>query len=138
MSALQILKTLEFSISERTLITALTGLSFYHRIARRRPFLKDIDRVQRLEYALKYQHWTVEDWKRIIWTDESSFHVRARRGTVDWIWRTTTEEYHPDCIDFKKRQSAGTMFWSCFRWGKIGSEIFFRTLKGSNIISTVY
>jgi hypothetical protein len=66
MLALQILKTLEFSITERTLITALTGLSFCHWIAQRQPFLKDIDRVWRLEYALKYQHWTVEDWKRIL------------------------------------------------------------------------
>jgi len=138
MLALQILKTLEFSITERTLITALTGLSFCHWIAQRQPFLKDIDRVWRLEYALKYQHWTVEDWKRILWTDESSFHVGARSGTVDWIWRTTTEEYHPDCIDFKKRQSAGTMFCGCFRWGKMGPGMFFRTLKGSNITSTVY
>ena len=30
------------------------------------------------------------------------------------------------------------MFWGCFRWGKMGPAIFFRTLKGSNITSTVY
>ena len=77
MSALQIIKILAFTICQATLITALTSLSLFHRIARRRPFLKDLDRKRRFAYALKYRHWTVEDWKRVIWTDESSFHVGA-------------------------------------------------------------
>ena len=25
---------------------------------------------QRMEFALGHQHWTVEDWKRVIWSDE--------------------------------------------------------------------
>ena len=28
--------------------------------------------VKRLEWTIKYKDWTVEDWKRIIWSDESS------------------------------------------------------------------
>lgn len=115
LSAIQIIKIFKFLICEATLITALTSLSLFHRIARRRPFLKDLDRKRRLAYALKYRHWTVEDWKRVIWTDESSFHIGARRGSVDWIWRTPQDEFHRDCIDFKKRPSVGTMFWGCFR-----------------------
>ena len=135
LSAIQLIKIFLFTICEATLITALTGLSLFHRIARRRPFLKDLDRKRRLAYALKYRHWTVEDWKRVIWTDESSFHIGARRGSVDWIWRTPQDEFHRDCIDHKKRQSAGTMFWGCFRWGKMGPGVFFRLPKGTNITS---
>jgi hypothetical protein len=115
MSLFQIIKMLAFIICEATLLKGLTSLGLFHRIAQRRPFLKNLDRKRRLAYALKYQHWTVEDWKRVIWTDESSFHIGARRGSVDWIWRTVEEEFHTDCIDFKKRESMGTMFWGCFR-----------------------
>jgi DDE superfamily endonuclease len=138
MSLIKIVKILQFYVSETTLLKALTTLGLFHRIARRRPFLKIVDRTRRLAYALKYRHWTVEDWKRIIWTDESSFHVGARRGSVDWIWRTVEEEFHADCINFKKRESMGTMFWGCFRWGKMGPGVFFRTPKGTNITSTIY
>ena len=28
-------------------------------------------RQQRLAFALKHREWTVEDWKRVIWSDET-------------------------------------------------------------------
>jgi len=85
-----------------------------------------------------YKNWTIEDWKRVIWTDESSFHIGMRRGSIDWIWRSPDEEFHPDCIDPKKRETQGIMFWGAFRWGKRGPGIFFETEKGKHITAKVY
>jgi hypothetical protein len=34
----------------------------------------------RVEFCMKYQSWTVEDWKRVIWTDETSVMLGIRRG----------------------------------------------------------
>ena len=45
------------------------------RIATKKPFICARNQKKRLEFALKYQHLTVEDWKHIIWTDESTFEI---------------------------------------------------------------
>jgi transposase len=78
MSACEIIKDLGFNVSESTLIQVLTQLNLFHRVARQRPFIRVLDKKRRLEYAKKYKHWTAEDWKRVIWTDESSFHIGMR------------------------------------------------------------
>uniref|UniRef100_A0A093UTP7 Uncharacterized protein n=1 Tax=Talaromyces marneffei PM1 TaxID=1077442 RepID=A0A093UTP7_TALMA len=35
----------------------------------------------RLAFALEHQHWTLEDFKNIIWTDETSVVLGHRRGS---------------------------------------------------------
>ena len=38
-----------------------------------------------LEFAIRYKDWTIEDWKRVIWTDETSVILGQRRGN-NRIW----------------------------------------------------
>jgi hypothetical protein len=135
MSALQITQ-IEFTICQATLITALTSLSLFHRIAQ--PFLEDLDHKHCLAYALEYLDGIVEDWKRVIWMDESSFPVGACQGSVNWILRTTPEEFYSNCINFKQREATGIMFGGCFRWGKMGAGVIFQVQNRTNIILTVY
>ncbi len=42
-------------------------------------------------------HWTLEQWKPVLWSDESRFSVWQ---PAEWIWvrRTPGEHYLPDCI----------------------------------------
>ena len=28
----------------------------------------------RLDFAIAHQHWTVDDWKRVIWSDETKIN----------------------------------------------------------------
>ena len=38
------------------------------------------------------------------------------RSTQDWVWRKADEEFHPDCINYKKHPTGtGMMFWGAFR-----------------------
>jgi transposase len=74
----------------------------------------------------------------VLWMDESSFHIGLYHGTIDWIWRSSDEEYHIDYIDFKKWESSGIIFWGVFRWGKMDPGIFFRITRGEYINSTIY
>ena len=48
---------------------------------------------QRLHWAKEYEHWTVQDWLGIIWTDKSSFYVGGFHGRV-WVTRNAEEEYN--------------------------------------------
>ena len=84
-----------------------------HRIQRKRPFLTRPQKRARLAFAKKFIHWTIEDWKRVIFTDEMGMQTGANIGQV-WIWRYPEEEYEEDCCEvtyisgFKKmKQSMG-------------------------------
>lgn len=41
---------------------------------------------QRLDFALQHQHWTVEDWKRVIWSDETKINRLGSDGR-EWVWK---------------------------------------------------
>src|SRR5436853_5164096 len=116
LSALSIIRDLQLNIHPNTLKHTLKDLGYNHCIARRRPFLKKVDWKRRLQFAKRHAHLTIEDWKAYIWTDEMSIKVGMERSTQDWVWRRTDEEFHPDCINYKKRATGtGMMFWGAFR-----------------------
>ena len=68
-----------------------------------------------------------------------SVKVGMQRSTRDWIWRRDDEEFHPDCIDYRKC-ATGTrmMFWGAFRWGKMRPGVFFELEDGKKVNSTIY
>jgi hypothetical protein len=43
-----------------------------------------------LEFALKYENWTLEDWKNVIWSDETSVVLNHCCGGY-CVWRTSDE-----------------------------------------------
>src|ERR1700709_2487871 len=40
----------------------------------------------RMEFARRYQSWTVEDWKRVIWSDETKINRLGSDG-LKWAWK---------------------------------------------------
>ena len=71
----------------------------------------------RLEFTIKYKDWTMEDWKRVIWTDETSVVLGHRRGN-NRIWRTAQEGQEPVTSTRRERYKGFTefMFWGCFSY----------------------
>ena len=54
-------------------------------------------RKARLEWCLKYEYWTIEDWKRVIFSDETAIVLGVRRfGTR--VWRTKFKVVTPRSI----------------------------------------
>ena len=49
----------------------------------KRPLLTKRHRKERLDFALAYQDWTVEDWKTVIWSDETKIN---RLGSDGRVW----------------------------------------------------
>ena len=53
-------------------------------VKRKRPLLlKRHIRVQ-LDFALAHQDWTLEDWKRVIWSDETKINCLGSDGRK-WV-----------------------------------------------------
>ena len=76
-------------------------------------------RKERLEWCLAHAHWTLEDWKKVIWTDETSVQLGGRRGKRR-IWRTVEERDHLDCIVYRYKGFKEFMWWSCFSYDRKG------------------
>ena len=54
-----------------------------------KPLLTRKMRLARLNFAKKYKDFTIEDWRRVMWSDESTFQCGAvRRGKLR----------HPPCM----------------------------------------
>ena len=135
----QLKKVLNLDVHETTIRRALNDLGYNHRIARHCPFLNKRDRERRLQFAKEHAHWTVEDWGRVLFNDEMGVKLFMERNTRDYIWRKEGEEFHPDCINYKKHpQGTGLMFWGVFRKGKIGPCVFFNLEKGQKVNSVLY
>ncbi len=57
-----------------------------------KPGLNDAQKKARLEWCLKYKDWTIEDWKNVIFTDETSVQ-KGERGRKR-VWRKKDETFH--------------------------------------------
>ena len=86
LSAMSIIQDLQLDIGITQLKCTLSNLGYHHRIARHRPFLKKLDRKRCLQFAKCHSHFTIDDWKAFIWTDEMSVKVGMQRSSRDWVW----------------------------------------------------
>uniref|UniRef100_A0A3B4GP91 Transposase Tc1-like domain-containing protein n=1 Tax=Pundamilia nyererei TaxID=303518 RepID=A0A3B4GP91_9CICH len=42
------------------------------------PSLRRQNKTERLAWAMKHHHWTTEDWKKVLWTDEKNENYGTR------------------------------------------------------------
>lgn len=107
------------NISKITLRRYLHKLNIYGRIGVKKPFVNAANRMKRLSWAKKRKDW-VDEWEKIIWSDESRFVVFGGDGKR-YVWRTVDEKYDPKCLipTFKSGQES-VMIWGCFTKNKLG------------------
>ena len=56
----------------------------------KKPKLTQRHKKLRMEFATKYKDWTVEDWKRVIWSDETKIN-RCGSDGKKWVWKKQGE-----------------------------------------------
>jgi hypothetical protein len=74
-------------ISSSTVWTILKKASLRKTKPTRKPGLTKKMRAERLAWCLAHEHWTLEDWKNVIFSDETSVILLHRRGgssTSSW------------------------------------------------------
>lgn len=89
----------------------------------KKPALSLAHRRARLRWAHTYREWTVEDWSRVIWSDETKIN-RFHSDGLQMVWVPKGEGLTPRTIKpTVKFGGGGIMVWGCMTWfgvGKLG------------------
>ena len=85
--------SLQESITTRAVCTYLKELAFEYLAKVQKQWLGVQHRQQRATWCTKYVHWTSDDWKHMIFSDESTFYVLKRKN--QWkIWHLEKKNCH--------------------------------------------
>jgi transposase len=103
------------SVSGRTIRRRLHDVGLHSCIARKKPLLTDDHMANRLAWALEHRHWTVNQWRRVLWSDESTFS-QFQKDRQSHVWREPHEEFDMSCLSVTIKHSPNVMFWGCFSY----------------------
>ncbi len=108
------------TISEHTTRRTLKQMGSSSRRPHRVPLLSDKNSTRRIQFTQDHQNWTIEDWKNVVWSDESLFLLRHSDGSVR-IWRKEHESMDPSCPCLN---GSGWWWWcngvGIFSWHTLG------------------
>ncbi|KAG0781346.1 hypothetical protein G6F21_011690 [Rhizopus arrhizus] len=76
------LMELGYSISYKTAINVLKSMNFFSAIKVKKPLLTTKHMKRRLAWAKKYQNWTTDDWRRVVFSDETKVNIWGSDGSV--------------------------------------------------------
>ena len=59
-------------------------------VKKKRPLLSQRHRRERLDFAISHKDWIVDDWKRVVWSDETKINCLGSDGRK-WAWKKAGE-----------------------------------------------
>lgn len=142
-TAVEALKILQqstnLSLSINTVRRSLKRAGMKAAVKVKRAFLSPRHKQERLDFAYSHQYWTVDDWKRVIWSDESKINRFGSDGRK-WVWKKPGECINDRVVDKTVKHGGGSiMVWGCFGWdgtgyvvkidGKMDSRLFCQILE---------
>lgn len=108
------------SVSVSTYRRALYRAGYHGRVKRKKPLLKKTHRQRRLAFAKAHSQWTVDQWKPVIWSDESKFNVFGSDGR-QYCWRKPGESIRDGHVQTTVKHGGGSvMVWGCMTWDGVG------------------
>jgi hypothetical protein len=110
-------------ISEKTLRCRRSELGLGSYIAAKEPGLRPENVEARLHWALEHVNWSLDEWKHVIWFDESSIWVGVNPRR-QWVVRPPGERLNQKYVKktFKSAQ-VKVMVWACFTDERLGPMI---------------
>ena len=102
----------------RTLQLALRTMGERRWCQRQRPLLTPEHARKRLEWARRHEDWTVNDWKRVCWTDEATIE-RGVGKKPKWTFNSPREQLQQhDVTTYTANKAVRRMVWGGFSYDR--------------------
>ena len=73
-----------------------------------------------LDFAYAHKDWTLEDWKLVIWSDETKINCLGSDG-CKWVWKKSGERLSDRLVQGTVKFGGGSvMVWGCMTWEGVG------------------
>jgi transposase len=124
-TAVQLSQELKMStdttVSAETVRRTLKGAGMKAVVKKKKPQLLPRHIRQRLDFAKRHQYWTVDDWKQVIWSDETKINRLGSDGRK-WIWKKKgdnrlTDRHIQGTVKFG---GGNLMIWGCMSAEGVG------------------
>lgn len=108
------------SVSGQTIRNALKKEGMKAVRKKKRPLLTARHRRLRLMFATKYKSWTLADWRRVIFTDETKIN-RAGSDGLKWAWKKAGQGIsNAEVASTLKFGGGSLMLWGCMTSKGVG------------------
>ena len=119
----QLKRNTGINLDPRTLNVILRAHGISHWLALKRPKLTPKIALLRLKWAIKHKDWTVDQWRKIIWSDEASV-ARGKGKAREWVFGTPEQKWDKDKVmEIPNGKLFSIMVWGAF-WGSGRSDIY--------------
>jgi transposase len=127
------------SLSAQTVRNSLKVAGMKAVVKKKKPFLSKQHRKARLDFALTHQDWTVEDWKKVVWSDETKINRLGSDGRK-WVWKKAGEGLSDRLVQGTQKFGGGSvMVWGCMLWdgpgyacridGRMDGDLYIKILE---------
>ena len=72
-----------------------------------------------MEFAESHQNWAVDDWKRVVWSDETKINCLGSDGGI-WVWKKVVEGLSDRLVDGTVKFGGNLLMWGCMGWEGVG------------------
>ena len=108
-------------------------------VKKKRPLLSQRHKRERMDFAIHHRHWTVDDWMRIIWSDEVKINRLGSDGRK-WVYKRAGEALSDRLVEGSLKFGGGSlMMWGCMTWegpgyacridGKMDADLYCQILE---------
>ena len=114
---------LNSSVLTKLIHRELYKAEYHGRAVIRKTLLFTINIQQRLKWCINHKGWSTDQWKQVIFSDESSFSLFLNAGR-DYVWRQPSESCNPDCLlPTVKHVGGSIMVWAAISWSSLSSIV---------------
>lgn len=111
-------------VHPETVRRAIKRNGYNGRVARKKPFISEINRKKRLAFVQDHYLLAETWWNNVIFSDESKFNLFGSDGRV-MVWRKKNEELKRSNLRPTVKHGGGSvMVWGCFSAAGVGNLVF--------------
>ena len=112
-------RQLALDVSPRTVDRRLQEAGLFGRVARHKRDYTPAQVQKRFAFADGYKHWTVDQWSKVLFSDEKCFYGKGFCGQT-WVRREIGTALEPENCVSKTAHPVKVNVWACFCAGGQG------------------